>query len=101
MFASENKKMIAQMVFWLLMSFFLLFAAFILNLKYFEPQVEINKAAAAALETKTAAAQTDLAELKKQIVENEKFGGLKVYGESPLTIDKTKINKKENPFKEQ
>jgi len=88
-----------SVVFWIVLSILLVFAAVLVDLKYFEPQIALKEQAIAAGAEIGAAVEIDLAALKSEIANDQRFGALKLQAEMPLEIDKTKINKKENPFK--
>jgi hypothetical protein len=94
-----NKKTLLQIIFWLILAALLIFAAVLVDLKYFEPQIALKEQAIAAGAETGAAVEIDLAALKSEIANDQRFGALKLQAETPLAIDKTKINKKENPFK--
>lgn len=101
MIANENKKQVYQTIFWLVLSGFLLFVVLIVNLKYFAPQISLKGQTISTSGGAIEQVELNFSELKDKIANEKRFSELKLQAEFPLNIDKTKINKKENPFKAQ
>ncbi|MFH0815142.1 MAG: hypothetical protein V1902_03660 [Candidatus Falkowbacteria bacterium] len=101
MLTSENKKQAWQIAFWIVLAAFLLFAILIVNLKYFAPQILLKGQTISTSGGATEQVELNFVELKDKIANEKRFSELKLQAEFPLNIDKTKINKKDNPFKAQ